>query len=617
MLTTVMGLCLILGGLLFSHSALAAPVAGSLIKGESLSSVYYYSSNGKRYAFPSERVFKTWYSDFSNVVTIPDAELEKIQLGGNANYRPGVRMIKVESSPSVYVVSRGGVLHWVKTEAVATELYGVNWSKFVDDVTDALFVNYTIGEDFGPELGYIPSDQVSQTPTIDIDKNIAVLKPNSTLEPTTQSDKKEYGIFSSITKNGITTDLTSESEGEIRSCGPHTISFRAAMRASSIDAAITYTWISSTGTEIGLQRFTFSEPDQVFATNYEETFSTSTTGTVGIRIFSPGEQTQTIAFALRTDACTPTPDPSEHTIPASGLLPPDLVGNLSSLEVISPEKWRTRAMALPFVDFRREVIGDTLKVSSDGDYYQVIVPNIGPDAEPFARLSLKKLKMSAEATQLLFGRGPFTPGNLVVAYVLNTTDASGPTGALMYVDGSPRSEWYFYSEAAFLRHINLALPENAYTLHDWNRATGDHELVHRFVVGTDINHMLNEGLANYIPRRLDGRRIDYTCTDTGYTEPGSTTLIPYLRESDGYDARRLYVSGECFWWILQDRYGTNALTRVMSERLAFISRDLREPDGPTLAGSSLNRNIRRLLLPIFGSSVWTNFAGFGASPDAP
>jgi hypothetical protein len=69
-----------------------------------------------------------------------------IPLGGNVTYRPGVKMIKIQSDPSVYAVDTGGVLRWVKTQELAEALYGQNWAKQVEDVSDAFFFNYTIGE---------------------------------------------------------------------------------------------------------------------------------------------------------------------------------------------------------------------------------------------------------------------------------------------------------------------------------------------------------------------------------------------------------------------------------------------------------------------------------------
>lgn len=158
-----------------SHAAPLAP--GSLIKGESFSAIYYYSTNGKRYVFPDEKAYKTWYNDFSNIVTISDADLGRIMIGGNVTYRPGVKMVKVESAPNVYTVGKGGVLHWINSEAVAAALYGADWSRKVNDLPDVAFANYTVGAAINTASDYNPSAETGSTPTIDIDKGSAVYSP--------------------------------------------------------------------------------------------------------------------------------------------------------------------------------------------------------------------------------------------------------------------------------------------------------------------------------------------------------------------------------------------------------------------------------------------------------
>lgn len=126
-------------------ASVAKCVGGSLIKG-SKSTVYYCGRDGKRYGFPNPRIYYSWYPDFSTVVTISDADLATLPLGGNVTYRPGKRMIKIQSDPKTYVVSRGGLLRWVTSEQVAKALYGVDWNKQIDDVDVSLFVNYKLGE---------------------------------------------------------------------------------------------------------------------------------------------------------------------------------------------------------------------------------------------------------------------------------------------------------------------------------------------------------------------------------------------------------------------------------------------------------------------------------------
>ncbi len=119
---------------------------GSLIKGTTLSTVYYYGSDGQRYSFPNEKTFFSWYNDFSGVVTMSDAELANITLAGNIAYRPGSHWIKITSDNKTYAVSPKGTIHWIESEAVAKGLAGDNWNQFIDDVPDVFFVDYSVGD---------------------------------------------------------------------------------------------------------------------------------------------------------------------------------------------------------------------------------------------------------------------------------------------------------------------------------------------------------------------------------------------------------------------------------------------------------------------------------------
>ncbi|MDA3840775.1 MAG: M23 family metallopeptidase [Patescibacteria group bacterium] len=121
--------------------------SGSLIKLVDNDAVYYCGANGKRYAFPNEKIYFTWYTDFENVVEITIEEISKIPLGGNVTYRPGTRMVKLQTSPKVFAVGNGAVLRWVVSGESAEALYGVDWKESIDDLPDSFFFNYTIGED--------------------------------------------------------------------------------------------------------------------------------------------------------------------------------------------------------------------------------------------------------------------------------------------------------------------------------------------------------------------------------------------------------------------------------------------------------------------------------------
>lgn len=119
---------------------------GDLIRGTSFSAVYYMGEDGFRYVFPNDKTYFTWYSDFSTVKTLSDADLAVIQIGGNVTYHPGAKMIKINSDPKTYLVAFGATLRWVSTEAIASALYGTAWNTKIDDVADGFFTNYVMGE---------------------------------------------------------------------------------------------------------------------------------------------------------------------------------------------------------------------------------------------------------------------------------------------------------------------------------------------------------------------------------------------------------------------------------------------------------------------------------------
>ncbi|MFA7365248.1 MAG: hypothetical protein WCZ12_02725, partial [Patescibacteria group bacterium] len=135
----------VMSGLTAPVATKAAAQAGDLIKKDGLSAVYYLGEDGKRYVFPNESTYKSWYSDFSGVVTVSSDELASYPLGANVVVRPGTKLVKITTDPKVYAVEANGTLRWVQTEADAIALYGANWASRVIDVADSFFTNYTIG----------------------------------------------------------------------------------------------------------------------------------------------------------------------------------------------------------------------------------------------------------------------------------------------------------------------------------------------------------------------------------------------------------------------------------------------------------------------------------------
>ncbi|MEN9558765.1 MAG: hypothetical protein RL141_1134 [Candidatus Parcubacteria bacterium] len=155
-------------------SAVFSP--GDLIKGKSNSSVYYYASNGKRYVFPNEKTYFTWYPDFSGVKVLSDAQLGVIGIGGNVTYRPGVKMVKITTDPKVYAVDRGGILRHVASEQLAQTMHGLNWNEVIEDVPDAYFTNYRIGTQIQVASDFVPADVRTLTTRIAQDKLLDELK---------------------------------------------------------------------------------------------------------------------------------------------------------------------------------------------------------------------------------------------------------------------------------------------------------------------------------------------------------------------------------------------------------------------------------------------------------
>lgn len=147
---------------------------GDLIRGTSFSAVYYMGADGFRYVFPNDKTYFTWYSDFSSVKMLSDADLAKIQMGGNVTYKPGVKMIKINTDPKTYAISAGGTLRHVTSEAVAIALYGGTWNKMIDDVPDGFFSNYTVGSAIETSASYSKTSEVAGATSINADKDLSV-----------------------------------------------------------------------------------------------------------------------------------------------------------------------------------------------------------------------------------------------------------------------------------------------------------------------------------------------------------------------------------------------------------------------------------------------------------
>lgn len=146
--------------------------AGDLIRGESYSAVYYYGQDGFRYVFPNDKTYFTWYSNFDSVKWLSDSDLATIQIGGNVTYKPGVKMIKINSDPKVYAIASGGTIRLITSEVVAIALYGTDWNKKIDDVPDGFFSNYTMGKSIEMAVNFSVTAETADATSINVDKDL-------------------------------------------------------------------------------------------------------------------------------------------------------------------------------------------------------------------------------------------------------------------------------------------------------------------------------------------------------------------------------------------------------------------------------------------------------------
>ncbi len=136
---------LVVGALYTLQPAYAAS-AGDLVRCPDFSSVYFLAHDGKRYVFPNEQIYKSWYSDFDAVKTISCANLGLLPLGDRVMYQPGTSLVKIPSDPSVFVIEDNDIVREIPDEATAVALFGNDWSSRVDDVSEAFWSSFTQGE---------------------------------------------------------------------------------------------------------------------------------------------------------------------------------------------------------------------------------------------------------------------------------------------------------------------------------------------------------------------------------------------------------------------------------------------------------------------------------------
>ncbi|WKZ29600.1 MAG: S8 family peptidase [Patescibacteria group bacterium] len=148
------------------------PSGGELVKSPASSAVYYKAQNGKRYVFPNANTYATWFQGFAAVKTISVAQLASLPIGGTVTYRPGTRLLKLQTRPEVYAVGKGGVLRHLASEDVAREVFGSGWQSLVDDLPEAFFAGYRVGPIVVKAGDFVAFDERASAPTIEADRNL-------------------------------------------------------------------------------------------------------------------------------------------------------------------------------------------------------------------------------------------------------------------------------------------------------------------------------------------------------------------------------------------------------------------------------------------------------------
>ncbi|MEK7451895.1 MAG: hypothetical protein AAB664_01005 [Patescibacteria group bacterium] len=222
--SAVLAISVLLSGLVTitssAHAGLLTTLAnlksGDLVRGESYSAVYFYGADGFRYVFPNDKTYFTWYQNFDSVKWVSDADLSKIQIGGNITYKPGVRMIKINSDPRVYVVSKGGTIRAIASENVASALYGATWNKMIDDVPDGFFSNYKMGGKIDDASMFSVNGEKSDAANIGVDKTLqaptVISLTDSGYSPTNVTIK--VGTVVKFMNNGSAKHTASDDAGD-------------------------------------------------------------------------------------------------------------------------------------------------------------------------------------------------------------------------------------------------------------------------------------------------------------------------------------------------------------------------------------------------------------------
>lgn len=109
------------------------------IKGVKGAAVYQIGNDGRKYVYPDQNTFNTWYDDFSDVLEVELEDIDSVDDGGTVTFQPGTRLITHQNTAKVYAVGEDGELTYIPNEETARRFYGNLWYQLVSDIDPGLF----------------------------------------------------------------------------------------------------------------------------------------------------------------------------------------------------------------------------------------------------------------------------------------------------------------------------------------------------------------------------------------------------------------------------------------------------------------------------------------------
>ncbi|MEK7473125.1 MAG: hypothetical protein AAB668_00120 [Patescibacteria group bacterium] len=151
--------------------------------------VYWFAENERRYVFPDGATLQSWLGGTPGMLNdAPDADLEQYPVGGPMTMRPGTRLVRFDSDPTTYVVTRGAVLRAV-SDALAAAFYGNDWQLHVDTLSVALYSNYRVGTPLEFTSDFDRGNETASVPTPE--RDLELRRANGLLSRSTAPFKAE------------------------------------------------------------------------------------------------------------------------------------------------------------------------------------------------------------------------------------------------------------------------------------------------------------------------------------------------------------------------------------------------------------------------------------------